>query len=114
MVELTSRVADDLALAQANHAVCHLYFVSAAVAVSFLAWGIASGNEDYGMHTILAALNFFAAGLFWYRFRRPSAGVLATVFGFFAWGLSFPAGLLLQKFAPSIHVSRSYGIFPSI
>jgi diguanylate cyclase (GGDEF)-like protein len=72
--------------------------------LGFLAWGIASGNEDYGVHAILAALNFFTAGLFWYRFRRTSAGVLATVFGFAAWGISFPAGILLQKFASSVHV----------
>ncbi len=85
---------------------------AAVLLLSFLAWGIASGNEDYGMHTILAALNFFAAGLFWYRFRRPSAGVLTTVFGFFAWGLSFPAGLLLQKFAPSIHVEAEVWNIP--
>ena len=85
---------------------------AAVLLLSFLAWGIASGNEDYGMHTILAALNFFAAGLFWYRFRRPSAGVLTSVFGFFAWGLSFPAGLLLQQFAPSIHVEAEVWNIP--
>lgn len=82
------------------------------ILLGFLAWGIASGNEDYGVHVILAALNFFAAGLFWYRFRRPSAGVLATVFGFIAWGVSFPAGILLQSFAPSIHVEAEVWNIP--
>jgi len=77
---------------------------AAVLLLGFLAWGIASGHEDYGVHVILAALNFFTAGLFWYRFRRTSAGVLATVFGFVAWGLTFPAGILFQKFAPSIHI----------
>ncbi len=85
---------------------------AAVLLLGFLAWGIASGNEDYGMHVILAALNFFAAGLFWYRFRRPSAGVLTTVFGFFAWGVSFPAGLLLQHFVPSIHVEAEVWNIP--
>ncbi len=88
--------------------------ISSATVILFgyLAWGIASGNEDYGVHTILAALNFFAAGLFWYRFRRSSAGVFTTVFGFVAWGMSFPAGLLLRRFAPSIHVEAEVWNIP--
>ena len=49
-------------------------------------WGIRAGNEYSGVHLILAAMNLFAAGLFWYRLRRVSAGVMATVFGFVAWG----------------------------
>lgn len=67
-------------------------------------WCISSGHADYGVHLILASLNFFAAGLYWYRFRRPSAGVLSTVFGFVAWGLTFPALILLATFAPSLHI----------
>ncbi|HUK74038.1 MAG TPA: GGDEF domain-containing protein [Candidatus Bathyarchaeia archaeon] len=59
---------------------------------------IAVGRADYGVHIILAAMNFAAAGLFWYRLRRNSAGVLATVFGFFCWGASFPAAILLRRY----------------
>ncbi|MGC2111630.1 MAG: GGDEF domain-containing protein [Candidatus Korobacteraceae bacterium] len=77
-----------------------------------LIWGIATGRDDYGVHFILAALNFFAAGLYWYRFRRASAGVLATVFGFFAWGLSYPGGLLLRFYAPAVHVSQELWNIP--
>jgi len=67
-------------------------------------WSVSSGHPDYGVLLILASLNFFAGGLYWYRFHRPSAGVLSTVFGFVAWGLTFPALILLAKFAPSVHV----------
>jgi len=67
-------------------------------------WSVSSGHPDYGVLLILASLNFFAGGLYWYRFHRPSAGVLATVFGFVAWGLTFPALILLAKFAPSVRV----------
>ncbi|MFZ0313014.1 MAG: GGDEF domain-containing protein [Candidatus Korobacteraceae bacterium] len=67
-------------------------------------WSIAAGHPDYGVLLILASLNFFAGGLYWYRFRRPSAGVLSTVFGFVAWGFTFPALILLAMFAPSVRV----------
>jgi diguanylate cyclase (GGDEF)-like protein len=54
-----------------------------------------------GLHLILAALNFFAAGLFWYRLRRISAGVVAAVFGFTAWGV-FPTIFAVTNVAPSL------------
>jgi len=76
--------------------------VSAAVVVTGLTfWSIAAGHEDFGIHLILAAMNFFAAGLFWYRLRRTSAGVLATLFGFLAWGASFPIAILMQTYFPT-------------
>jgi diguanylate cyclase (GGDEF)-like protein len=71
---------------------------------ALILWSIASGNPDYGVYLILAALNLFAAGLYWYRFRQSSTLALPTVFGFVAWGLTFPAGILLARFAPSVHI----------
>jgi len=79
---------------------------------ALLIWGINSGNEEYGMHGILAALNFFAAGLYWYRMKRTSAGVLATVFGFIAWGMVLPAGLILAAYAPSVHIEAEVWNIP--
>lgn len=67
-----------------------------------VAWAIHAGNEEYGMHLMLAALNFCTAGMFWYGLRRTSAGVLATVFGFLAWGVSFPIAILLSKYTPAM------------
>jgi diguanylate cyclase len=62
-------------------------------------WAIARGRADYGLHIILAAMNFAAAILFWYRMHRNSAGVLATVFGFACWGASLPFAILLRSYA---------------
>jgi len=93
-----------------------LYVLSLTLAslalAGLLIWGVANGKEDYGMHGILAALNFFAAGLYWYRMKRTSAGVLATVFGFIAWGMVLPAGLILRIFAPSIRVEAEVWNIP--
>jgi diguanylate cyclase len=66
----------------------------------FVAWCIATGRPEYGVHILLAAMNFFAAAIFWYRVRRTSAGVLATVFGFFTWGISFPVAIVIQNYLP--------------
>lgn len=75
------------------------------VVTGLVVWAIAAGRADYGMHIILAAMNFAAAGLFWYRLHRTSAGVLATVFGFFCWGASFPAAILLDIFTAPLDAS---------
>jgi len=79
---------------------------------AMVSWEIAHGNPEFGVHFILAALNFFAAGLFWYHMRRATAGVLAAVFGFFAWGITFPAGILLRTYAPSIHIEQEVWNIP--
>ena len=79
---------------------------------AILLWGIATGRDDYGVHLILAALNFSTAGLYWYRFRRTSAGVLATVIGFFAWGLTFFGGLMLRSYLPLAHVGAEVWNIP--
>ena len=71
------------------------------VTALIVAWCIAAGRSDYGVHIVLAAMNFFAAAIFWYRLHRTSAGVLATVFGFFTWGISFPAAILVQRYLPA-------------
>lgn len=86
-------------------------FVSIGTA-ALLAGLVAAGKEEYGMHAILAALNFAAAGLYWYRMRRASAGVLATVFGFVAWGLTLPAGLAMATWAPSIRIEAEVWNIP--
>jgi diguanylate cyclase len=77
-----------------------------------LVWGIASDKDEYGVHIILAALCLFAAALYWYRFHRPSAGVLTAVFGFATWGISFPAGLLIKLYLPSAHVEAEVWNIP--
>jgi diguanylate cyclase (GGDEF)-like protein len=82
-----------------------IYVISVLVGLITLAvlvtWAVASAKGDLGLHLILAALNFFAAGLFWYRLHRASAGVMAAVFGFTAWGI-FPTVFALSNVAPSL------------
>ncbi len=68
---------------------------------ALVAWAVASDKGDLGLHVILAALSFFAACLFWYRLHRISAGVMATVFGFTAWGF-FPTVFAVANVAPSL------------
>jgi len=91
--------------------VASLSLASVALAV-LLIWGVTYGKEEYGVHGILAALNFFAAGLYWYRMKRTSAGVLATVFGFIAWGMVLPVGLLLTNFAPAVRIESEVWNIP--
>ncbi len=83
-----------------------VYVVSIGIASTAVAavigWGVVAGNNTHGVHFILAAMNFFAAGLFWYRLHRTSAGVMATVFGFIAWGL-FPTVVAVRNISPTIH-----------
>jgi len=86
-------------------------FVSIAVTTLLIGF-VAYGKEEYGMHVILAALNFSAAGLYWYRMRRASAGVLATVFGFVAWGITLPAGLVMATLLPSIRIEAEVWNIP--
>ena len=78
-----------------------VYVLTVGAAVLFVTalvlWSITAGRPEYGMHIILAGMNFAAAALFWYRLRRNSAGVLATVFGFLCWGASYPFAIWLQN-----------------
>lgn len=82
-----------------------VYVVSVLIGLITLAglvtWTVATDKGELGIHLILAALNFFAAGLFWYRLHRASAGVMATVFGFTAWGL-FPTVFVAAHVASSM------------
>jgi diguanylate cyclase (GGDEF)-like protein len=68
---------------------------------ALVTWTVASDKGDLGIHLILAALSFFAAGLFWYRLHRTSAGAIATVFGFTAWGL-FPTVFVAAHVASTL------------
>lgn len=64
-------------------------------------WAVARGTTDLGLIALLAALNFAVALLYWNSYRRATAGVVTAVAGFALWGAVFPAGVLLQMFAPA-------------
>ncbi len=99
-------IAECLLLLWAWHRKLSAYVLSMAgslvVVSGLVVWSIALGREEFGIRVVLAAMNFFAGFLFWYRLRRISAGVLATVFGFFAWGATFPAALLAKNLSSTI------------
>jgi diguanylate cyclase (GGDEF)-like protein len=73
---------------------------------------VARGKLDLGIILLLAALNFVVATLYWRHFRRATAGVVTTVFGFVAWGAVFPVSTLLAIFAPSVHVESEVWNIP--
>jgi len=75
--------------------------VGSIVVAGVIASSIVSGSDDKGVHLILATMYFVAAGLFWYRLRRISAGVMATVLGFVGWG-AVPSIMALRSIAPSL------------
>ena len=91
--------------------VCLVTFVLIGVA-ALLTGLVGYGKQEYGMHAILAALNFSAAGLYWYRMKRASAGVLATVFGFATWGLTLPAGIVMATVASSLRIEAEVWNIP--
>ncbi len=87
--------------------------IAALAVAGSLVWAVERKSfNDAGVSFILAALNFFAAVLYWRHFRRFSAGVLTTVFGFAAWGSVFPIGMLFDAFAPAVHVESEVWNIP--
>jgi len=70
-------------------------------------WAISAawqGSLDEGL-TALLALGFGLPGVFVCKnYWRPSPGILTVVAGFFCWGAVFPMGMLLDHFAPNLHV----------
>lgn len=63
------------------------------------------GSPDLGITAILT-IGFGLCGvLFWRRYPRRSAGVIAVSGGFLCWGAVFPCGVLLDHFAPTLKVN---------
>jgi diguanylate cyclase (GGDEF)-like protein len=87
-------------------------FAASAVVAASVAWSVAKGSPDVGIDFILAGVYFCAAGLFWRRYRRGTAGVLTTVIGFVLWGAVFPTGVLLFFFAPNAKVESEVWNIP--
>ncbi len=75
-------------------------------------WAVARSRFEVGLILILCGLNLAVAVLYWRRFRRATAGVFTTVFGFVAWGAVFPTRSLLGTFAPSVHVQSEVWNIP--
>lgn len=63
------------------------------------------GSPDFAINAILT-ISFGLCGLlFWKRYPRASAGVVAVSGGFLAWGAVFPLGALLDHFLPKLQMN---------
>ena len=82
-----------------------IFLTTLAAAVGI--WAIRAalhGSFDEGV-TALLGLGFMLPGVFICRnYWRASPGILTIAAGFFCWGAVFPIGMLLDRFAPNLHV----------
>jgi two-component system, NtrC family, sensor kinase len=63
------------------------------------------GNTDFEVNAILTVTFGLSGVLFWRRIQRGSAGVIAVVGGFLAWGAVFPVATYLQYAFPSLTIN---------
>jgi diguanylate cyclase (GGDEF)-like protein len=66
---------------------------------------VRNGKPEIGVEIILTALYFAVAFCYWRHYGRTSAGVMTAVGGFLLWGAVFPAGVLVDTFAPSANIA---------
>ncbi|MGC2160866.1 MAG: sensor domain-containing diguanylate cyclase [Silvibacterium sp.] len=63
-------------------------------------------HQDFpGVNPALMQVYLLNAIVYWYGFRRKSAGVLTAVVGLVAWGAVFPVSVALATWLPSAHFS---------
>jgi diguanylate cyclase (GGDEF)-like protein len=62
------------------------------------------GQMWAGAQALLTWVYLVAGVRYWLRYRQTGAGAWVASGGFFAWAMVFPAGILLDAFAPSVHV----------
>ncbi len=80
----------------------------AALVLSSGIWAVRDqwhGAPDIGVAAILTLTFGISGVLFWRLARRWSPGVVAVAGGFLAWGAVFPAGELVMRFYPNLHVN---------
>ena len=88
-----------------------MLWVPLAIVVGIMIIGTVGIVRAWGHHyafgyLALLTLNFgLPAFLFLKRYPRRSPGVLTTAGGFLLWGLVFPAGALLDIYAPNFHIN---------
>jgi signal transduction histidine kinase len=88
-----------------------LRIYTAVVAIAFAATGVWAvraqlhGNADFGITAILTIFFGVCGPMFWQRYPRLTAGVVAVTGGFIAWGLVFPAGAIVDVLAPKLAVN---------
>lgn len=92
--------------------------VFAAITFTFLAgetwtfYAIARHRAGDGVLILLTEIFLSFAALYWFDFRRFSAGVLITVAGLLAWTSIFPLSLLCKCLFPAVAVSSALWNLP--
>lgn len=86
--------------------------VAAAIATAALFFSTEVHAPEIGIYAILTQIFFMNGVLYWYDFRRVSAGVVTAGVGLFAWAAVFPLGLLIQRFFPHVGVSSELWNIP--
>jgi diguanylate cyclase (GGDEF)-like protein/PAS domain S-box-containing protein len=67
-------------------------------------YGISHRRPEAGIFAVLTEIFLTFASLYWFDFRRFSAGVLTTVVGLLAWAFVFPVSLLCDSFLPGVAI----------
>jgi PAS domain S-box-containing protein len=78
----------------------------------WLTWKVLTGDAVWGLHFSLTCLFALSGLIFWRNYRRFSAGVIVSSFGFLAWAAVFPVALLLAKYHPEIKIHREFWNIP--
>ncbi len=76
-------------------------------------YAIAHHRSKDGISAILAEIFLTFAALYWFDFRRFSAGVLTSVIGLVAWASVFPVSLLCEYFIPSAAIPAALWNVPT-
>lgn len=91
------------------------FFLIAALAACevWVLLALAFHQDLQGNYVILAEIVFTFATLYWFEFRRFSAGVLTTMTGLMAWALAFPLALACRHLFPAVNVTPELWSIPN-
>src|SRR5258708_12329075 len=83
-----------------------MFFITAwcAVAAAWLIRDVQTGDGSLALYFSLTGLFTICGLIFWRSFRRFSAGVVLSSFGFLAWAAVFPTALFLATHNPEIKI----------
>jgi diguanylate cyclase (GGDEF)-like protein len=71
------------------------------------------GNgSDLALNAVLFTVYFACGFHVWYNYRRPTAGALISIGGFFAWALVFVISPILQAFLPKVQLESEVWNLP--
>ncbi|HEV2274768.1 MAG TPA: EAL domain-containing protein [Acidobacteriaceae bacterium] len=85
----------------------HLIFIVLTFAAGefWTFYAVAHHRPQDGISAFLAEIFLTFASLYWFDFRRLSAGVLTSLLGLFAWAAFFPLSLVCESWMPGVPIS---------